>query len=52
MEHNYSGTTASCSIVLQVVNDLQDTMWMIFILKVISKLNSAENNACQSEEAS
>ena len=57
MEHNHSGVTASCSIVprnrRQVVqSDLQDTIWMIFILEIISKLRSAENNTCQSEEAS
>ena len=38
---------------LQVVQlDLQNTIWMMFILKVISKLCSAENNTYQSEEAS
>ena len=32
-------------------SDLQVTIWMIFLLKIISKLCSAENNVCQSEEA-
>ena len=54
VEHNHSGITASCSIVLraqlQVAQlDIQDTIWMIFILKIISKLCSAENNICESE---
>ena len=34
-----------------VQTDLQDTIWMIFVLKMISKLCSAENNAYKSEEA-
>ena len=39
--------------VLRVVQmDLQYTIWMMFALKIISKLCSAENNARKSEEAS
>ena len=57
VEHNHSGNTASCSIVLWaqlrvVQSDLQDTIRMMFISKIISKLCSAKNNTCQSEEAS
>ena len=47
VDHNHSGIS-----ILQVVqSDLQDTIWMMFVLKIISKLCSAENNACESEEA-
>ena len=44
--HNHSGVTASCSV------GLQDTIWIMFALKIISKLCSAKNNVCRSEEAS
>ena len=37
---------------LVVQSDLQDTIWIMFILKVISKLCSAENDTYHSEEAS
>ena len=37
---------------LTAQSDLQDIIWMMFIVKVVSKLCSAENNTCQSEEAS
>ena len=37
---------------LRVVQlDSQDTIWMMFIWKIISKLCIAENNVCRSEEA-
>ena len=59
VKHNHSGVTASCSVqctasstALRVVQlDLQDPIWMMFVLKIISKLCSAENNECRSEEA-
>ena len=35
-----------------VQSDLQDTIWMMFVLIIISKLCSAKNNACKNEEAS
>ena len=40
------------SVLRVVQTDLQDTIWMMFVLKINSKLCSAENNARKSEEAS
>ena len=37
---------------LRVVQpDLQNKIWMMFLLRIISKSCSAENNVCRSEEA-
>ena len=59
VKHNHSGITASCSVQCTASSTASCSVGftrhnmaqMMFVLKIISKLCSAENNVCRSEEA-